>query len=157
MDGSVESKHGENTNSAYPPTVRIDKLANLAILFTMAKKYQQSNSIPRSVQELPAVSATALKNTTADVLDRVIREGAVAITRHDKPQAILISLEEYLAHTGQGDDSWLTELREECQTMLEEMQSPEQKAAADKLFTATSEELGAAAVRGAQNKGNQYR
>ena len=123
----------------------------------MAKKYQKSSSIPQSVRELPAISATALKNTTADVLDRVNREGALAITRHDKPQAILLSYEEYLAHTGQGDDSWLGELREECQTMLEEMQSPEQKAAAEKLFSATPEELGAAAVRGAQRKSNKYR
>ena len=121
----------------------------------MAKKYQQSSSIPQSVLELPAVSATALKNTTADVLDRVNREGALAITRHDKPQAILLSYEEYLAHTGQGDDSWLGELREECQTMLEEMQSPEQKAAAERAFNASPEELGKAAVAAAKRKAYQ--
>jgi hypothetical protein len=34
--------------------------------------------------------------------------------------------------------------------MLDDMQSPEQKAAAERLFEATPEELGEAAVRGAQ-------
>ena len=106
------------------------------------------------VEELPPVAATTLKNSTADVLDQVAARGAVAITRHDKPRAVLLSIGEYERLTGVPSDL-LNELHEEYQGMLEAMQSPEQKAAAERLFEATPEELGAAAVLGAQRKSKQ--
>ena len=106
------------------------------------------------LQELPTVTATELKHSTADVLDQVSAGKAVAITRHDKPRAVLISLEQYKELTG-NQSGWLEDLQTEYRGMLDRMQSPEQKAAALRLFEATSEELGAAAVRGAQRRANQ--
>jgi len=129
------------------------KTTNLAILFVMGIKYSTSSNVSPSVRELPPVTATALKNSTADVLDQVIAEGAVAITRHDKPRAVLLSIEQYERMTGE-DAGWLTSLQEECRDMLDKMQEPEQKAAAKRLFEATPEELGAAAVRAAKRKGS---
>jgi len=45
------------------------------------------------VQELPTVTATELKHSTADVLDQVHAGKALAVARHDKPRAVLISVE----------------------------------------------------------------
>lgn len=103
------------------------------------------------VRELPMVTATELKNSTADVIDQVAARRAIAITRHDKPRAVLISIEEYEALTGQ-DPEWLEDLKRKYQGLLDSMQGPEQQAAAERLFQATPEELGAAAVLAARKK-----
>jgi antitoxin Phd len=109
-----------------------------------------SSPAPR-VQDMPTITATELKNATADVFDQVAARHAVAITRHDKPRAVLLSVEQYQALTGNQPD-WLESLHAECRQMLDAMQGPEQRAAAEKLFRATTEELGDAALRGAQQK-----
>lgn len=111
----------------------------------MDTKYATSVHASLKVQDLSPVTSTALKNSTADVLDQVTAHGAVAITRHDKPRAVLISVEQYERMTGV-ESNWLTELHEEYQGMLEKMQKPEQKVAAKRAFNATPEELGKAAV-----------
>ncbi len=117
----------------------------------MIKKYKIRNTPVLKVEELPPVTATALKNTTADVLDQVAAMGAVAVTRHDKPRAVLLSVEQFEQLTG-GADDWLADLHEEYQGVLEKMQAPEQKAAAMRAFNATPEELGKAAVAAAMRK-----
>lgn len=101
---------------------------------------------------MPPVTATELKNAAGDVLDKVLSHGAVAVTRHDKPRAVLLSLEQYETLTAGAQPGWLQEMRGDYHRMLDGMQSPEQKAAAERLFQATPEELGAAAVRGARRK-----
>ena len=116
----------------------------------MAKKYKLPSDHFLRVDELPSVAATELKNKTADVLDRVTEQGALAIRRHDKPRAVLMSMEQYDALTSGGDPFWLDELKAKYNKMLDDMQSPESKAAAERAFNATPEELGEAAVRGAQ-------
>jgi antitoxin Phd len=117
----------------------------------MSTSYQHpSPNVPR-VQELPTITATELKNATADVFDQVAAKQAIAITRHEKPRAILLSIEQYEALTGQRPD-WLEALHEECRGMLERMQGPEQRAAAERAFNATPEELGEAAVWAAQQE-----
>lgn len=117
----------------------------------MTKKYKIPDSVPLQVKELPPVTATSLKNRTADVLDHVAATGAVAITRHDKPRAVLLSLERYRELKGE-DEDWLADMYEEYRGMLDRMQDPAQKEAAERLFEATPEELGAAAVRAASRK-----
>lgn len=119
----------------------------------MATRYKISKSTPPEVKDMPVVTATQLKSATADVFDLVLREGAVALHRHDKPRGVLLSMEQYEALTNRPPDpqpDWLADLTLQCQAMVDEMQSPEQKAAAQRLFEATPEELGEAAVRGAQ-------
>jgi antitoxin Phd len=103
------------------------------------------------IQELPTVTATELKNATADVFEQVAAKQAVAITRHEKPRAVLLSVEQYEALTGQRPD-WLQQLHEEYRGMLDRMQGPEQRAAADRAFNATPKELGEAALWAAQQK-----
>jgi len=116
------------------------------------KYKKQKSSAPKLVRELPPVTATVLKNETADVLDQVAREGPVVITKHDKPSAVLINYEQYLEDFGGRDEHWLEDLHQEYRGMLDEMQKPEQKAAAERAFNATPEELGRAAVAAAEKQ-----
>jgi antitoxin Phd len=126
----------------------------MAILCQMSISYSASSGFSPRLQELPTVTATELKQSTADVLDQVSAGKAIAITRHDKPRAVLISIEQYKELTD-GQSGWLQGLQAEYFGMLDSMQAPEQKAAAQRLFEATPEELGAAAVRGAQRRAMQ--
>lgn len=119
-------------------------------LVKMDKKYTIKDSDALRVEEMATVTATELKNTTADVLERLRSLGSVAITRHDKPRAVLLSMEQYAQLKGGGGSDWLGELQEEYRGVLEAMQKPEQKAAAERAFTATPEELGKAAVAAAR-------
>ena len=117
----------------------------------MSTAYQlPTTTVPR-IQELPTITATELKNSTADVFEQVAAKQAIAITRHEKPRAILLSVEQYEALAGQRPE-WLEKLHEEYRGMLERMQGPEQRAGAEKLVRATPEELGQAALWAAQQK-----
>ena len=118
----------------------------------MSTPYQNSSTPAPRVAEMPTISATELKNATADVFEQVAARRAVAITRHEKPRAVLLSVEQYEALTGQQNPDWLEKLHEEYRGLLDRMQGPKQRAAAEKLFKATPEELGEAAVWAAQQK-----
>lgn len=118
----------------------------------MSTSYQNSSTPAPRVAEMPTISATELKNATADVFEQVAARRAVAITRHEKPRAVLLSVEQYEALTGQQNPDWLEKLHEEYRGLLYRMQGPEQRAAAERAFNATPEELGEAAVWAAQQK-----
>lgn len=106
------------------------------------------------LDQLPTVTATELKHSTADVLDQVSAGKAIAITRHDKTRAVLMSVQQYKELT-HGQNDWLADLQVEYRVMLNDMQSPEQKESALRMFEATPEELGEAAVRGAERKSKE--
>ena len=120
----------------------------------MSTVYQSPTTTVPRVRELPTITATELKNATADVFEQVTAKQAIAITRHEKPRAILLSVEQYEALTGHRPE-WLEKLHEEYRGMLERMQGPEQRAAAERAFNATPEQLGKAAVWAAQQKAHQ--
>jgi antitoxin Phd len=120
----------------------------------MSTEYRSANTPTPRVQELPTVTATELKNATADVFEQVAAKQAVAITRHEKPRAVLLSVEQYEALTGQRPD-WLEQLHEEYRGMLDRMQGPEQRAASERAFNANPQELGEAAVRAARQKAHK--
>jgi prevent-host-death family protein len=121
----------------------------------MSTSYKYDHTPAPRIQEMPSISATELKNATADVFEQVAARRAVAITRHDKPRAVLLSVEQYEALTGQQNPDWLEKLHEEYRGLLDRMQGPEQRAAAERAFNATPEELGEAAVWAAQQKKNR--
>ena len=118
----------------------------------MSTSYKTPPTPAPRVAEMPTISATELKNATADVFEQVASRRAVAITRHEKPRAVLLSVEQYEALTGQQNPDWLEKLHEEYRGLLDRMQGPEQRAAAERAFNATPEELGEAAVWAAQQK-----
>ena len=100
-----------------------------------------------------SVSATEAQNNFGRVLSRVAEEGVVYITRYDRPQAVVISVDRYEALVGERDPD-LADLIREFDEMFEAMQTPEARDAVDRLFTMTGKELGEAAARGAQRKGS---
>lgn len=98
--------------------------------------------------DIPAVAATKVKNEFGTILDKATRDGAVAITRHDTPKAVLLSYEEFesLAQARSGN---LNSLSSEFDELLEAMQRPKVKKAMKAAFDATPAELGRSAVNAA--------
>jgi prevent-host-death family protein len=98
--------------------------------------------------DIPAVAATKVKNEFGTILDKATRDGAVAITRHDTPRAVLLSYEEFesLAQARSGN---LDSLSSEFDELLEAMQRPKAKEAMKAAFDATPAELGRNAVHAA--------
>jgi antitoxin Phd len=95
--------------------------------------------------DISTVAATRVKNEFAAILDQASSGGAVAITRHDTPKAVLISYAEFesliKARTLALDD-----LSREFDGLLTRMQTPKAKKAVASAFSATSADLGRAAV-----------
>jgi prevent-host-death family protein len=121
----------------------------------MSMTYPIPHEAAPRLAEMPTISATELKNATADVFEQVAARRAVAITRHDKPRAVLLSIDQYEALTAPHNPPWLEKLHEEYGGLLDRMQGPEQRAAAERAFNATPEELGEAAISAARrNKKN---
>ncbi len=103
-----------------------------------------------SLRSVTTVAASDAKNQFGQVLDSALRGGAVVITKHDTPKAILMSIEEFEAMTMPRQR--LDALTTEFDTMYARMQTPEARAATTKLFAATPAALGAAAVKAARRK-----
>jgi antitoxin Phd len=110
----------------------------------------------RTVQETPSESArftaTEAKNEFARALEMALRGSTVVITKHDAPKAILISMDEFkkLTHAA---EFRLNTLSDEFDVMLDRMQGPKARAAMQSAFSASSKELGKAAVSAARKRG----
>ena len=98
--------------------------------------------------DVPAVAATRLKNEFGAILEQAVRGGAVAITRHDMPRAVLVSYEEFQALVKARSPS-LSDLGAEYDVLLARMQTPKAKKGMEAAFNATPAELGRAAVKAA--------
>ncbi|HZT62940.1 MAG TPA: type II toxin-antitoxin system Phd/YefM family antitoxin [Burkholderiales bacterium] len=94
--------------------------------------------------DVPSVAATRLKNEFGAVLEEAAR-GAVAITRHDSPKAVLVSYDEFRALVN-GRSQSLSELDGEFDALLERMQAPKAKKGVEAAFRASPAELGRAAA-----------
>jgi prevent-host-death family protein len=94
--------------------------------------------------DVPSVAATRLKNEFGAVLEQAGR-GAVAITRHDAPKAVLVSYEEFQALVSARSQS-LSELDAEFDALLSRMQTPKAKKGVEAAFRASPVELGRAAA-----------
>ena len=97
---------------------------------------------------VPTVAATRVKNEFGAILDQATRDGAVAITRHDTPRAVLLSYEEFES-LAKARSRNLDSLSEEFDDLLETMQSPKAKKAMKAAFEASPAELGRNAVKAA--------
>jgi prevent-host-death family protein len=101
--------------------------------------------------DIPSVAATRLKNEFGTVLDEAVRSGAVAITRHETPKAVLISFEEFRALIRDRAAS-LEDLSGEYDVLLARMQTPAAKQGMADAFEAGPAELGRAAVKAARKR-----
>ncbi len=99
--------------------------------------------------DVPTVSASRLKNEFGTVFEQALLDGAVVITKHDTPKAVLLSYTEFEALTKSATPA-LDDLSERFDDLLATMQTPEAKAGVASAFNATPQELGAAAVKAAR-------
>ena len=94
---------------------------------------------------IPIVAATRLKNEFGTILEQTVRSGAIAITRHDTPKAVLLSYEEFesLVKTR---SLTLEHHSAQFDALLSRMQTPDARKGMEAAFNASAEELGRAAV-----------
>lgn len=90
-------------------------------------------------------TSTEAQNNFGQILSRAKQGDHVVITRHSRPEAVLLSIEEYETLVGQRVVD-LSALEREFDEMFERMQRPSHRKAVDRLFEMTSEDLGQAAL-----------
>ena len=101
--------------------------------------------------DVPVVAASRVKNEFGRVFEQAALGGAVVITKHDTPRAVLLSYAEFEALTKSATPV-LDDLSERFDALLATMQTPEAKAGVAAAFNATPQELGATAVKAARAK-----
>jgi prevent-host-death family protein len=99
--------------------------------------------------DVPTVAATRFKNEFGTIFEQAALGGAVAITKHNTPKAVLLSYAEFEALTRASTPA-LDELSDQFDHLLESMQTPRAKSAMASAFDATPEQLGRAAVKAAR-------
>ena len=102
--------------------------------------------------EASSVTATDAKKQFGRVLEMVLRGGAVVITKHDAPKAILLSVDEFNALT-RPRESKLDSLSADFDAMLARMQTPRARSGMRAAFGASPKALGRAAVTAARKRG----
>ena len=101
--------------------------------------------------EIPTVAATKAKNEFSALLDRATQGGAVTITRHDKPKAVLVSYDEFESLV-QARSRTLDTLAAEFDALLAGMQKPKARRGMKAAFDASPAQLGRAAVKAARKQ-----
>ncbi len=101
--------------------------------------------------ELQTVPATRLKNELAGILEQAARDGVVAITRHDTPRAVILSMEEFESLV-EARTQRLDDLGAQFDSLLASMQTSGSKKAMQTAFDASPETLGRAAVDAARKR-----
>ena len=102
--------------------------------------------------EAASFTATDAKKQFARVLELVLQGGAVVITKHDAPKAVLLSVDEFTALT-KATERTLDTLSAEFDALLTRMQTPRARAGMKAAFQASPKELGKAAVAAARKRG----
>jgi prevent-host-death family protein len=111
-------------------------------------KLTYRNSQGRLV-DLSTVAATKVKNEFGTILEKATQGGAVAITRHDTPKAVLLSYDEFVRLVKDRAPE-LDDLSIEFDTLLARMQTAQAKKGMATAFKATPNQLGRAAVKAAR-------
>jgi antitoxin Phd len=101
--------------------------------------------------DVPTVPATRFKNEFGAIFEQAALGGAVAITKHNTPKAVLLSYAEFEALT-KANTPALDDLSDEFDRLLEKIQTPQAKSAMATAFDATPAQLGRAAVKAARAK-----
>lgn len=95
--------------------------------------------------DIPTVAATRLKNEFGAVLDQTVRSGAIAITKHDTPKAVLLSYEEFESLAKMRSFT-LEQHGAQYDALLSHLQTPQSRKGMETAFNASALELGRAAL-----------
>lgn len=96
--------------------------------------------------------ATDVKNAFGRILETALRRGAIVITKHDHPKAVLLSWDEFEALTS-APSRQLTALTSEFDALLARMQTARAREGMQAGFEATPSDLGRAAVAAVGRRG----
>ena len=99
--------------------------------------------------DISTVTATKAKNEFGAILEKTLHGGAVAITRHDTPKAVLLSFAEFESLVNERCRS-LDDLNAEFDGLLARMQTAKARKGVEAAFNASPAELGRAAVKAAR-------
>jgi antitoxin Phd len=102
--------------------------------------------------EPSSVSVSEAKSEFERVLDMAIQDGAVVITKHDAPKAVLISVENFNALSG-AVETKLDTLSRDFDVLLARMQTSKSRRGMRAAFVASGKRLGTAAVAAARSRG----
>jgi antitoxin Phd len=101
--------------------------------------------------DIPTVAATRFKNEFGAMFEQAALGGAVAITKHDKPKAVLLSFAEFESLVKPRAPA-LDDLSAQFDDLLARMQTPKAGKGMAAAFKAAPAELGRAAVKAANRK-----
>ena len=100
---------------------------------------------------MPAFKATDAKNAFGRVLETAMREGAIVITKHADPKAVLLSWDEFEALASVRSQQ-LGALTNEFDALLARMQTARARKGMRAAFGAAPAQLGKAAVAAAAGR-----
>jgi antitoxin Phd len=104
--------------------------------------------LDESLDAVESFTITEFKERAREVIDLLADHKAIAILRHKKPDAVLISASDYVEFMKIRLER-LGFLSQRFDEMVARMQTPAATAGVDALFSATPEELGRAAMAAA--------
>jgi antitoxin Phd len=131
----------------------LDKIAKPANILRMSAKlaHPQPDRGREAISSLPTITASELKNNFGAVSAQAIK-GAVAITRHQRAEFVLLPVERYL-ELQRARTAPLDALTSEFNAMVARMNTPAAKRGVAKLFQASPARLGKSAVKAAAHGG----
>lgn len=101
--------------------------------------------------DMSTVAATKVKNEFGTILEQAMHGGAVAITRHDLPKAVLLSYDEFVFLVKDRAPQ-LNDLTNEFDALLAVMQTAKVRQGMADAFRASPFQLGRAAVTAARKE-----
>jgi antitoxin Phd len=102
--------------------------------------------------EPSSVSASEAKREFGRVLEMAVQGGAVVITKHDSPKAVLISVEHFNALSSAAETK-LDTLSQEFDALLARMQTSKARRGMKAAFAASGKRLGNAALAATRSRG----
>lgn len=129
----------------------------------MAKRRSNSRGVGRAFDSnlrgrvvAEQFTASEAKNEFARALESAVTKGAVVITKHNSPKAVLLPIEEFDDLTREREQR-MSPLRAEFDALYARMQEPAFGKGIDALFSATPEQLGRAYVKEARRSSAKKR
>jgi prevent-host-death family protein len=89
------------------------------------------------IEDVETVSATTVKNSFGEVLEKALERGVLAITRHDKARVMMLSVAEYEALVKRAGDP-LERLHGQFEEMIARMQGTGTDKSVKELFGAAA-------------------
>jgi antitoxin Phd len=136
--------------------LRWHKMANMAKMFQIVPEVRIMSTLTfRNSQgeliDILTVAASRFKNEFAAILEKAALGGAVAITKHDSPKAVLLSYAEFESLVKSRSPA-LDDLSAQFDGLLARMQTPKARKGMATAFNASPVELGRAATKAAAKK-----